>query len=226
MVTAQANAPSSRPRAKPRVLIASDQRPTRAGVRLALESLATCSEASDAASAIDAAVREQPNVCLLDVDMPGDGLNAAAEISARVPQSAIVMLTHEVSEHEFFESIRAGASGYLPDEIAAERLPYVVTGVLRGEAAIPRHLVSTLIDELRGRERRRQLLLHHRRSVHLSRREWEVLELLRDRRSTQEIARILGISDVTVRRHISMLMKKLGVDDREEALRLIEYSAG
>src|SRR5204863_6713923 len=99
MVTAQINEPSSRPRAKPRVLIASDQGPTRAGVRLALESLATCSEASDAASAIDAAVREQPNVCLLDVDIPGDGLNAAAEISARVPQSAIVMLTHKVSEH-------------------------------------------------------------------------------------------------------------------------------
>ncbi len=225
-MSAAATVPSSRTRAKTRVLIAAEQGATRAGVRLALAPIAICSEASDASSAIDMAVRERPDVCLLEMNMPGRGLTAAAEISSRLPSSAIVMLTHNPDESEFFESIRAGASGYLPDQIDPKRLPHVVTGVLRGEAAIPRRLVAKLIDEMHGRERRRQILLHQRRKIDLTRREWEVLELLRERRSTQEIARILAISEVTVRRHISALLKKLEVSDREEAIRLIESDEG
>lgn len=173
-------------------------------------------------SAIDTAIRERPDLCLLEVNMPGQGLRAAAEISARVPRSAIVMLTHKTNEAEFFESIRAGASGYLLDEIDRRRLPYVVTGVLRGEAALPRQLVRKLVDELRGRERRRQILLHQRRRIDLTRREWEALEFLRDHRTTNDIAKTLGISEVTVRRHISALLKKLEVSNRREALELLE----
>src|SRR5439155_24969816 len=155
-MTAAATVPSSRTRAKTRVLIAAEQGATRAGVRLALAPIAICSEASDASSAIDIAVRERPDVCLLEMNMPGRGLTAAAEISSRLPSSAIVMLTHNPDESEFFESIRAGASAYRPDQIDPERLPHVVTGVPRAQAAIPRRLVAKLIDEMHGRERRRQ----------------------------------------------------------------------
>src|SRR5205823_224953 len=117
--------------------------------------------------------------------------------------------------------VQAGAIGYLSDDTDPDRLPYVVRGVMRGEAAIPRVLVSSLVDELRERRRRRAVLLKSRESVELTTREWEVLEELRRRASTKEIAETLSISEVTVRRHIGTLLHKLGVSDRKAAIALV-----
>jgi DNA-binding NarL/FixJ family response regulator len=91
---------------------------------------------------------------------------------------------------------------------------------MRGEAAVPRTLVTRLIDELRGREQRRHLELHERR-IETTTREWEVVECLRQGMSTREIAQLLGIADVTVRRHISGVHQKLGIRTRAELLRLL-----
>jgi DNA-binding NarL/FixJ family response regulator len=89
--------------------------------------------------------------------------------------------------------------------------------------AVPRAFVARMIDELRGRERRRRHLdLRERRRVELTAREWEVVELLRQRLSTHEIAVRLGISQVTVRRHLSGVLQKVGVATRDEVLRLLE----
>jgi two-component system nitrate/nitrite response regulator NarL len=205
-----------------RVLIAADHLATRTGFRLALADAADCSEAGDADAAVEAAVRDQPDVCVVDFDPPGRAIRAAAAISSKVPRASVVVMTRRIDEEEFIAAVRAGAVGYLPEGVNPARLPYVVRSLMRGEAAVPRALVPRLIDELRGREgRRRHLHLHERKRVELTAREWEVVDLLRKGMSTRGIAELLGISAVTVRRHVSAVHGKLGIRSRAELLRLL-----
>jgi DNA-binding NarL/FixJ family response regulator len=205
-----------------RVVVADDHPMTRVGVRVALErdGFVICAEAEDAASAVEAAERESPDICLLDIQMPGSGIHAAEEIARKVPDAAIVMLTVSRSDRDLFDALRVGASGYLLKDTDPERLPLALRGVLEGEAALPRHLVSLVIEEFRERGRRRPLL--KRRGVVLTDREWEVLELMSQGHTTFEIADRLFIEPVTVRTHVSAILKKLHVSSRKEALQLIE----
>ena len=208
--------------AKLRVLIADDHPLTRVGIRLALErgGFDVCAEADDGPSAVEAAERERPDVCLLDVQMPGSGIQAAEGIATRVPEAAIVMLTVSRRDSDLFDALRAGASGYLLKDTDPQRLPLALHGVLDGEAALPRHLVALVIDEFRERGRRRPLL--KRRGVVLTDREWEVLELMSQGMTTFEIADRLFIEPVTVRTHVSAILKKLHVSSRKAALQLLE----
>jgi DNA-binding NarL/FixJ family response regulator len=207
-----------------RVLVADDHPPARAGVRSALEAggFEVCAETGDAAGAIDAAVREQPEVCLLDIHMPGDGIHAAEVISRELPNAAVVMLTVSREDSDLFDALRAGASGYLLKDIDPARLPLALHGVLQGEAALPRQLVALLIEEFRERRRRRRIPLRGRRSAELTDREWEVLQLMRQGAQTEEIAARLFISPVTVRTHVSAILRKLHVPTREAAIELLE----
>jgi DNA-binding NarL/FixJ family response regulator len=208
--------------AKARVLIGADRLATRTGMRLALADDADCSEADDAETAVAAAVRDKPDVCVFDFDPPGRAIRATAEITSKVPEASVVMFTRRIDEEEFLAAMRAGATGYLPEDVDPSRLPYVVRSVMRGEAAVPRALVARLIDELRGREgRRRSFEVQGRRHVELTAREWDVVDLLRQGLSTRSIAEILGISAVTVRRHVSAVHGKLGVHTRAELLELL-----
>jgi DNA-binding NarL/FixJ family response regulator len=205
-----------------RVVIADDHQLTRVGVRLALErgGFEVCAEAVDAATAVEAAERERPDICLLDIQMPGSGIHAAEEIARTVPDAAIVMLTVSRSDRDLFDALRVGASGYLLKDMDPERLPLALHGVLEGEAALPRHLVALVIEEFRERGRRRPLL--KKRGVVLTDREWEVLELMSQGLTTFEIADRLFIEPETVRTHVSAILKKLHVSSRKEALQLIE----
>jgi DNA-binding NarL/FixJ family response regulator len=140
-----------------RVLVADDHLSVRVGTRLALEEggSVVCAEAADGPSTVEAARRERPDACLIDVMMPGGGIEAAAQIAAELPDVAIVMLT--VSDHEphLFDAIRAGASGYLLGDVDPDCLPAALAGVLSGEAAFPRRLVTRLIEEFSERQRHR-----------------------------------------------------------------------
>jgi DNA-binding NarL/FixJ family response regulator len=207
-----------------RVLLADDHGATRAGVRLALEGpdFEVCAEAGDADGAVAAALRERPDICLLDIYMPGGGIRAAEEIHRELPDAAIVMLTVSSDAGDLFDALRAGASGYLLKDSDPARLTHTLRGVLDGEAALPRTLTARLIEEFRERGRRRRLRLGRRRTVELTPREWDVLELLNERRTTAEMADRLSISPVTVRRHVSEILHKLRVPDRAAALRLLE----
>ena len=125
-----------------RVVLADDHAPTRAGVRLALEhsEFGVVAEATTAAEAVSAALRHRPDVCLLDIYMPGGGIEAAGEIRERASRdTALVMLTASDSDDDLFAALRAGATGYLPKTTAADRLAPALRGVLAGEAALPRH---------------------------------------------------------------------------------------
>lgn len=210
-----------------RVLVADDHPATRAGVRSALEDggFIVCAEVADGAAAIEAAVRERPDICLLDIHMPGSGIAAAAEISAQVPETAIIMLTVSQADEDLFAALRAGAAGYLLKDTNPARLPLALEGVLRGESAVPRVLVGRLIEEFRGRERRRRIPLVKQPNAKLTSREWEVLELMREGFSTADIADRLYISRVTVRSHIAAILHKLRVPDRRSALKLFEETS-
>jgi DNA-binding NarL/FixJ family response regulator len=207
-----------------RVVVADDHAPTREGVKIALVrgGFSVCAEVADAESAIEAAKRERPDVTLLDIHMPGNGIHAAQVISRDVPDTAVVMLTVSRTDTDLFDALRAGASGYLLKDIDPARLPHALMGVLEGEAALPRHLVSLLIEEFRERRGRRRIPLLGRRSVELTDREWEVLELMREGLTTHEIAGRLFISAVTVRTHVSAILRKLHVPTRAAALELLE----
>jgi DNA-binding NarL/FixJ family response regulator len=209
------------PAKRAHVLIAAERLPTRVGLRLALEPEARCTEVADAKSAVDAAVRERPDVCLLGLDGDGQGLRAAHEIVTRVPSAAVILLTSRLDEEEFMAAVRAGASGYLTHSLDPARLPHVVRGALRGEPAVPRRFVSRLLEELRTRERRRSVALAGKGRVALTAREWEVVELLLRSATTLEIANELGVAPVTVRRHLGSVERKLGVVTRAEVVELL-----
>ena len=208
-----------------RVLVADDHPPTRAGVRRVLESdgFEVCAEASTGEEAVEAALRERPDVCLLDVRMPGGGGVAAAdEIARRLPDASIVMLTVSRDDADLFDALRAGAQGYLLKDVDRRALPGALRSVLAGEAQLPASLVARVLDEFRGRQTHRRALLRARPAVQLRPREFEVLELLRDGLSTAEIAERLFIAEVTVRTHVSAILKKLRVPDRAAAVRLLD----
>lgn len=212
-----------------RVLIADDHAPSRDDVRQALERderFGTCVLAADAAEAIQAAVRERPDVCLLDVRMPGSGLAAAWEIAARLPQTKIVMLTVSDDDADLFAALRAGADGYLLKTMNLQRLPDELDGVHSGQAAMPRALVARLIEHMHGREPRwRQLVTGDNSGERLTSREWEVLGLLAQGLSTSGIARWLVLSSSAVRAHIAAIVRKLGVSDRAAAIELFRRRA-
>jgi DNA-binding NarL/FixJ family response regulator len=212
--------------ARVKVLIADDHVPTRAGVRMALErgGLEVVAEAGNADDAVRLAARLHPDVCLLDIEMPGGGIRAAREIRAAVPNADVLMLTVAQDESTVFDAIRAGAAGYLLKDMDPATLPEAVRKVAAGEAVLPGRLVRWLIDEVRRHETRSSSTLNESVRVPITPREREVLEMLGDRRSTAEMAAELKLSPVTVRRHVSALLGKLSVGSREEAHELLERS--
>jgi DNA-binding NarL/FixJ family response regulator len=220
-----------------RVLIADGYEPTRISLRRALIADArfeVCAETDNAAGAVAAAVRERPDVCVLDVELPGGGLSAAWEISARLPRTKLVMLTTADADDNLLAALRAGAEGYLLKTAKFDRMPDLLAGVCAGEAAVDPTFVARLLRYFRAREPR------WRRPVglpaagtrpagpdsgppeaRLTSREWEVLELLSEGLSTAQIAGSLMISRSAVRVHIAAIVRKLGVPDRAAAVEVL-----
>jgi DNA-binding NarL/FixJ family response regulator len=206
-----------------RVLIADDHAPTRADMREALERnerFTVCAEAADGAAAVEAALRERPDLCLLDIRMPGSsGIAATREITTRLPDTKVVMLTVSLDDDDLLNALRAGAVGYLLKDIDPDRLPYALNDALDGGAAIPRRLVARLVSEFRDHGPRRRPVVTEP-GYNLTSREWEVLGLLRDGLSTAQMASKLFVSKATVRSHVASVLKKLHLPDREALRKL------
>jgi DNA-binding NarL/FixJ family response regulator len=204
-----------------RVVIADDHELTRGYIRETLEAdggFLVCAEAIDAPGAVEAALRERPDLCLLDVMMPGGGIAAAWEISSRLRDTRIVMLTASQDQEDLFAALRAGALGYLVKDMDPARIPHALRDVVDGEAALPRRLVARLIDEFRDEGPRRRKVLAQEPFSTLTSREWQVLDLLRQGFSTGEIADRLMLSPVTVRTHVHNALRKVRAPDRETLL--------
>jgi DNA-binding NarL/FixJ family response regulator len=208
-----------------RVIVADDHAPTRGEVCEILaadDRFELVGDVGDAPGAIELAVRERPDVCLLDIHMPGNGIAAIWEITARLPEAKVVMLTVSDDDDDVFGALRAGASGYLLKDMDVDRLPQALLAAVEGEAAMPRRLVARVVREFRERTPMRRATVPTERGEHLTSREWQVLDLMRQDLGTGEIARRLFLSQATVRSHIAAIVRKLRVGDREEADRLFE----
>jgi DNA-binding NarL/FixJ family response regulator len=182
-----------------------DRAATRLGIRIAVgDQVDICAEASDAEQAIRAAKRLQPRICLVGRAISG-GLHAVRGICRAAPNSAVVVLADTADGDDMLECIRAGAIGYAPGALDGERLLRIIRAVEASEAVIPRSMVIELLLELRAGGGSREPLTG---------REAQVLRLLRHGHTTAAIAERLEVAPVTVRRHISGVVRKLGVADR------------
>jgi DNA-binding NarL/FixJ family response regulator len=188
-------------------LLVADHAPTRIGVRIALNGLVeVCAEAGDAEQAIRIAELRQPDVCLVSLDIPGGGLEAVRGIRRVAPAASIVVSAEAADVDDLLAAVRAGAVGYLPGGMSADPLRRIIRAVAKDEAALPRAMVIELMRELQTGDGASR--------DGLTSRESQVLGMLRRGHSTASIAERLEIAPVTVRRHISQLVQKFGVDDR------------
>ena len=204
-----------------RVLLADDHAPTREDLRWALTQggLSVCAEASDAAHAVQLALETSPDICLLDVRMPGGGVAAAWEITARLPTTKVVMLTVSDQDGDLFRALRAGAVSYLTKDIDLDTLPEALLEVAEGNAAIPPALVARMVMQFHSNDPRfRTTEVGAELGPRLTSREWDVLAGLAEGLSTRDIARRLQLKPSGVRAHISAVVQKLGVKDRREAV--------
>ena len=210
-----------------RVLIADDKTAARAGIKRAIEphGLKVVGEASRADDAVRLALEHEPDVCIIAVDLPGSGVEVTRAITHALPNTKIVMMSATARDEDLLEALRAGADGYLLMSTAASRLPHAIRGVTRGEAALPRAMTARLIVEFRERGMSRRVLVHpDRAEVELTAREYEVFQRLRRHEGTAQIASRLGISQVTVRRHVASALRKLGAPNRRRAIEMLEHA--
>lgn len=206
----------------PRVLLACADASFRTGLRVTLASagFSIAAEVSSAEVAVSTAMTERPELVLISADLPAGVFGAIREISTRLPGTRVVLLTRSPTGEELVAAVQAGAAGYLGEDISQARLPAVMRGILDGEVALPRRETQHLLDAMRGRDGRQVALA--RAGVALTNRELEVLDMLVAETSTGEMARRLGISQVTVRRHISSVLGKLRLPSRAAAVQLLQ----
>jgi DNA-binding NarL/FixJ family response regulator len=181
-------------------------------------------EAADGTEALELVRSLQPDLVLLDLSMPGlDGLAVLPRLRSVCSTCEVVVLTADGTEDNLLSAIRAGAAGYLLKSEPPERIVAFLHGVANGEAALSGEVARRLLDQVRNGGRRGGGVPDHiARS--LSAREVEVLLLLDDHLSTDDIAKRLFISEHTVRSHVKSLLRKLSVSSRREALEQLAYA--
>ena len=206
------------------VLIADDHAPTRRLIRQSVEmrGFTVEVEVADADSAIRRCGEHDVDVALLDIRMPGGGIRAATEIGSAHPDVAVVMLTVSDDDDDFYAALTAGASGYLLKGRDPAEIPDALCRILSGEAAIDGVLMRRLLGKFRSLDATQRVRRLLPGGMQLTSKEWEVLGLLNEGLSTGEIARRLFVADVTVRTHVAAIVRKLGVSDRSEVVRLLQ----
>jgi two-component system NarL family response regulator len=207
--------------ASPRVLIADDHSLFRHGLHLALErepGIDVVGEACDGQEVINMAQELMPDVILMDVRMPKrSGIEAAAEIKGLLPDVAILMLTISEDEHDLFDAVNAGASGYLLKEVSIEELAEAIRALAAGQSRISPPMASKLLSEFTALSRRASEPARAA-TPRLTAREMEVLQQIAKGSSNREIASELFISQNTVKNHVRNILEKLQLHSRMEAV--------
>jgi DNA-binding NarL/FixJ family response regulator len=206
---------------QPRAVIADDDPFARRVIKDVLQraGVIVIAEARDGRQAVELTLHYEPDVVVMDVVMPElDGIMATRQIRRQLPEQLIVVLTGAGSDdYELgLQALRAGASGFLSKDLEIEALPRALSGMRNGQAAISRKMTLALIDKLResptGAAGMRPV------KSPLTAREWEVIDLLKTGKTTDEIADELVLSPETIRSHVKNILRKLGVSSRSEAV--------
>lgn len=201
-----------------KVLIVDDHALLREGLIkiLSLEDdLKIIGEAGKGEEAIELTRTLKPNVILMDINMPGvNGIEATKVIKKEFPSIGIIALTIHDDEEYIFELVRAGVSGYVLKDIQPERLVSAIRDVAQGKSVIHPNITAKLLGELNRLSERK-----NRPSSfgELTMREIEVLELIAQGMANKDIARVLFISEKTVKNHVTSIFRKLNVEDRTQA---------
>ncbi|WP_433220566.1 response regulator [Microtetraspora malaysiensis] len=199
-----------------RILLADDHALVRQGLRLIIDAepdLTVVAEAADGAEAVERASEKEVDLAILDIAMPRmTGIQAAREISRRAPGIRILMLSMYDNEQYFFESLKAGASGYVLKSVADRDLLEACRAAMRGEPFLYPGAVAALIRDYLQRDRQGEAMPD---SI-LTPREEEIVKLIAEGHSSREIAETLVISVKTVDRHRANILQKLGMRDRLE----------
>jgi DNA-binding NarL/FixJ family response regulator len=211
-----------------RVAIADDQELVRAGLRGIIEAepdLEVIGEASDGEGAVQLALREHPDVFLMDVRMPGlDGIQATEQIvGAHGPTRVLVLTTFDLDEN-VYRAVKAGAAGFLLKDLPAEDLVAAIRHAARGSDALLAPAVTRRLVE-RFAQRRPSTKASVRVADELTARELEVLRLVASGLSNSEIASELHVSGATVKTHVARILMKLGLRDRVQAV-VAAYESG
>jgi DNA-binding NarL/FixJ family response regulator len=204
---------------KTRVLLADDHAVVRQGLRFVLDAepdLEVVAEAGDGREAIDRGLASDVDLAVLDVTMPRlTGIQAARELTKRRPELRVLMLSMHDNERYFFEALRAGASGYVLKSVVDRDLVEACRATMRGEPFLYPRAVKALIRDHMERAKDGGEIPEDP----LSPRESEVLKLIAEGRTSQQIADLLVISRKTVERHRANILEKLGMRDRVELTR-------
>jgi NarL family two-component system response regulator LiaR len=197
-----------------RVLIADDHAVVRQGLRTFLElqdGIEVVAEAADGEEALAAADETAPDVALVDLVMPRlDGIETIRQLHGRSPATRVIVLTSFLDDEKIFPAVRAGAVGYLLKDVQPQELVTAIRTVHEGQALLHPAVAARVLDELAGDGRDRPPDL-------LTAREREVLALIAHGLANKAIARDLGVSEKTVKTHVTSILRKLGLADRTQA---------
>ncbi|HKU56020.1 MAG TPA: response regulator transcription factor [Gaiellaceae bacterium] len=201
-----------------RILVADDHPIVRSGLKKIIDAqpdMEVAAEAENGAEAVKTALNEDIHLAILDVSMPKTtGIQAAAELHKRKPELRLLMLSMYDSEQFLFESLKAGASGYVLKSDADQDIVEAIRRTMRGQSFLYPSAISTLVKDYvdRGRPEEEQFDI-------LTPRELQVLKLIAEAYTSKQIAQELVISIKTVERHRQNILDKLGMNDRVELTR-------
>lgn len=200
-----------------RLLLADDHNVLRQGMSQVIESqpdMTVVAQAANGQEAVTLTEQHRPDVILMDINMPEmDGVEASRQITAKHPKTGIIILTMYRRDDYVFEAIKAGASGYLLKEVELDELLAAIRSVSQGEAVIDSAIAGRVLAELR---RPHKTIV--KAEPELSERDLEILQLLAQGLKNQEIADRLFISEKTVRNRLSLIFRRLHLENRTQAV--------
>ncbi len=199
------------------IIVVDDHPLYRSGVVRTLseaEGLLVLGEGGSTREALDLAERVRPKIMLLDISMPGNGIEAARQITERFPGSHCVMLTASEEEEDILEALAAGARGYVLKGVGAHDLISVVRTVAEGGSYVSPSLAARLLLNMRARENKAE---ETSPLTSLSEREEQILRLVAEGKSNKEVGRALDLQEKTVKHYMTNILQKLQVRNRTEA---------
>lgn len=209
-----------------RIIVVDDHPFFRQGVTVSLNEQAqfeVIGEGSSADDAVRLVNTLRPDVAILDLSMPGGGLNAVISALEASPELKVIVLTVSESDEDVLKALRSGAHGYVLKGVRAAGLCEIIQNVVAGERYVSPALAARILAEMRGNaDRRSQPVSEGLDALHLlTPREEQILTLVSDGKSNKEVAREIGLQEKTIKHHMTSILQKLQVRNRTEAALLL-----